>query len=90
MDNFVANGRERELFDSNCIRQGNLTSSQHSIMMGGCSVCDPEKLGSCDDCVAVRKIENTTSLGWNQFRSRNAGRGWSVSDMSAHNWAQKK
>ena len=84
------NRRERELFSSNCIRKGNLTSAQYSIMMGGCSVCDPEKPGTCDDCVAVRKIEHTSSLGWNQFRTQNAGRGWSVRDMSAHYWAQKQ
>ena len=90
MDNLVANGGERRLFDSNCICEGTLTSSQYSTMMGGCSVRDPEKPGTCDHCVAVRKIENTASLSCNQFGLVNAGRGWSMSDMSAHHWAQTK
>ena len=34
MNILVANGGERELFDLDCICEGNLTSSQYNFMFG--------------------------------------------------------
>ena len=96
MDNLVANGGECGLFDSNCICEGTLTSSQYSVMMGD-HVGDGRMLCDSVTLCATRKNRELAMTAWLCARLKTqpvsiaeSGRGWSMSDMSAHYWAQKK
>ena len=57
----------REVGQTQCHFAGELTTFQYSIMMWRCSECDPTTLETCEDCVAVCKLENVGGLGWNDL-----------------------